>query len=132
QQPKLYAFIRETRAMTFDLKVHFVALGVCLAAAVALGRIRRLRPLWAVMLFWAAFSGFHAERDIWLTAVISLCVLAQYAAEVRPNAVPVQRRVWLAALACVLLFLVGRFKTAPTNQQLSSLVASELPLGAVA
>lgn len=132
QQPKLYQFIRETRAMAFDLKVHFVVLAVCLAAAVALGRIRSLKPLWAVMFLWAAFSGFHAERDMWLTTVISLCILAQYAAEVEPNAAPVQRRVWLAALACVLLFFIARFKTAPSNPQLQSLVASELPLGAVA
>jgi hypothetical protein len=132
QQPKLYAFIRETRAMEFDLKVHFVVLAVCLVGALALGRIRRLRPLWAIMLLWAAFSGFHAQRDMWLTTVISLCIVAQLAAEVKPDSAAVQPRVWLASFACVLVFLVVRFKTAPTNQQLETLVASELPLGAVA
>jgi len=132
QQPKLYKFINETKAMAFDHKVHFVVLVVCLAAAVALGRRRRIQPVWAIMLLWAALSGFHAERDIWLTTVISLCILAEYFANSRPQADPVQPRVWLAAFACVLIFLIARFKTAPTNQELAGLVGSELPMGAVA
>lgn len=132
QQPKLYKFINETRAMAFDRSVHFLVLLVLIAAAIALGRARRIQPLWVILLVWAALSGFHAERDIWLTAVISLCILAQSAAEYNPGAAPVQRRVWLAACACVLIFIVVRFKTAPTNHELSSLVGSELPMGAVA
>ena len=132
QQPKLYKFIVETRAMTFELKVHFVVLVVCLCAAFALGRSRRVQPLWVILLLWAALSGFHAERDMWLTTVISVCILAKSAAEANPHPAPVHRHVWLAACACVLVFLVVRFKTAPTNHELSSVVASELPLGAVA
>lgn len=132
QQPKLYKFINETKAMAFDHKLHFLVLVVCLAAAVALGRSRRIQPFWAILLLWSALSGFHAERDIWLTTVVSLCILSNYFARVRPEVVPIPRRVWLGAFACVLIFLVARFKTAPSNEELSGLVGSELPMGAVA
>ena len=132
QQPKLYSFINETRAMAFNLRVHFIVLFVALAAAAALGRQRRIQPLWAILLAWAAVSGFHAERDIWVTGVISICILAQWAAIQFPNSAPVERRVWLGAFACVLLMLIARFKTGPTNKELSALWATELPVGAVA
>jgi hypothetical protein len=132
QQPQLYRFINETKAMAFDHKLHFLVLAACLCAAVALGRSRRIQPLWAILLIWAAFSGFHAERDIWLTTVISLCIIADYFARVRPEVTPIAPRVWLGAVACVLIFLIARFKTAPTNYELSGLVGSELPMGAVA
>ena len=132
QQPKLYKFITETRAMQFDLTVHFIVLAVCLAAAVTLGRMRRVEPVWVILFLWAAVSGFHSERDIWLTTVISGCIIADYFAQRSPRMTPVNRRVWLGAFACVLLCLVVRFKTAPSNRDLSSLVGSEMPLGAVA
>jgi hypothetical protein len=132
QQPQLYRFINETKAMAFDHKLHFLVLAACLCAAVALGRSRRIQPLWAILLIWAAFSGFHAERDIWLTTVISLCIIADFFARVRPEVTPIAPRVWLGAVACVLIFLIARFKTAPTNYELSGLVGSELPMGAVA
>ena len=132
QQPKLYKFINETRAMQFDLKVHFIVLVVCLLATLALGRMRRIQPIWAILLLWAAFSGFHSERDIWLTTAISACVIADYFAQRKPHATLVNRRVWLGAVACVLLCIVVRFKTAPSNQALAGLVGSQMPLGAVA
>jgi len=132
QQPNLYKFINETRAMTFELRVHFVVLFITIAAAVALGRRRRIQPLWVILLAWAALSSFHAERDIWVMGVIAPCILAQWFADSYPDAAPVQRRVWLGAVACVLLLLIARFKTGPTNHQLSALMANELPVGAVA
>ncbi|MGZ4814672.1 MAG: hypothetical protein ACXVZV_04655 [Terriglobales bacterium] len=132
QQPKLYKFINETKAMQFDLKVHFVVLVVCLLGALALGRLRRIQPVWAILFLWAALSGFHAERDMWLAATISFCIIADYFAKRHPHAAPVDRRVWLGAVACVLLCFVVRFKTAPTNHDLGGLVGSRMPLGAVA
>jgi len=132
QQPNLYKFINETKAMQFDLKVHFIVLVICLVGALVLGRQPRIQPIWAIMFFWAALSGFHAERDIWLTTVISVCIIADYFAQRNSTPAPVDRRVWLGAFALVLICLVVRFKTAPTNHELGSLVASRMPLGAVA
>lgn len=132
QQPKLYKFINETRAMAFDQKVHFLVLLVCLAGAMALARSRRIQPVWLLMFLWAALSGFHAERDMWLTATISLCLIADYCAQENPVPEPVQRRVWLGALACILVFLIVRFQKGPSSRELAGLVGTSMPLGAVA
>ena len=131
-QPNLYRFIIETRAMSFELNVHFAVLLICLAGVFTLGRDRRIRPVWFVLMLWGALLSFHAERDLWLVTVISCGVIAQRIGEDHPENVPVQRRVWLAAIACILLLVTIRFKSGPTNKDLSSLVASRLPLGAVA
>jgi hypothetical protein len=75
---------------------------------------------------------FHAERDLWLVTTIASALIAQYAAQEFPDSPPVHRRVWLGALACILVVMVVRFQKGPSNRDLSGLVGNKLPLGAVA
>ncbi len=132
RQPLLYFYTFELRAMAFDEKVHFLVLILCLVGAFALGRQRPIRPLWLLLLIWAAVLGFHAQRDLWVITAISLAILAAGRSQVNVPSLPPNPRVWLAATACILLVLIWVFKAGANNKQLISRMASNMPVGAVA
>jgi hypothetical protein len=93
---------------------------------------RRLRPAWLILLVWATASGIHAERDVWVIAIIAAATIA---ASLRLSAEPCAlgprtRNIGIACVAAVVL--LGLTWVMPTNQQLLSRVARVYPVGAVA
>lgn len=118
--------------MAFDDITHYLALGLALFAAFALGRKEQIRPLWVLLLFWAAVSAFRAERDIWLLAVVAVAAIAS---SVSPSAqsTGLARPSKIVAIACVLVVnILGFGWLTPSNKELLSSVAHLYPVGSVA
>ena len=132
RQPKLYSLVIETQPMAFNHFTHYLAVGLAVLALVALIRSRRFRPAWLILLLWATASGVHAERDVWVIAIIAAAAIAS---SLRPSADPLTlapqtRNIGIACVAA--LVLLGLTWVMPTNQQLLSRVARVYPVGAVA
>ena len=148
RQPKLYSLVIETQPMKFNHFTHYLAVALALGALAAmlvphpyprssadrvgLSRVRNLRPAWLVLLLWATISGIHAERDVWVIAIIAAAAIAS---SVRSSTEPVplapfNRNLGVACVAAIVL--LGLTWLMPTNQQLLSRVARVYPIGAVA
>ncbi len=133
RQPRLAKYVGETNPLPFDQASDYLAVLLALGAAFALGRSRRVRPLWVLLLVWAAISAFRAQRDIWVLAIIGCIVIAARLRSGDGAMEPLGRRARLAAVACILAILVvGYQRFAPTSRQQLSYVADRLPLGSVA
>ena len=131
KEPKQIIFITEFHSMSFGEWMHYAVLLITLGAGVALGRMKRLEPLWIVLLVWAAVIGFRMERDIWVITFIALTVIAHSLAQTRePH--KEDRRLWLGAALGVLVIAVGMLHLQTNNAHLRSIVADQYPLGAVA
>jgi len=131
RQPLLAKYVGETNPLPFNQTSDYVAVLLALGAAFALGRSRRVRPLWLLSLVWAAVSAFRAQRDIWVLAVVACVVIAVYVRADLPME-SLAPRVRLGAVACVIaiLLLANQF-IATTSKQHLSYVAVRLPLGSV-
>jgi hypothetical protein len=148
RQPKLYSLVIETQPMKFNHFTHYLAVGLAIIALITMfvpypyprssadrmgpSRSRRLRPTWLILLAWATVSGIHAERDVWVIAIIAATVIAS---SLRPSAEPrtLDPRTRNFAIACVAaVILLGLTWIMPTNQQVLSRVARVYPIGAVA
>ena len=148
RQPKLYSLVIETQPMKFNHFTHYLAVGLSLVALIVmlvphpyprnpadrmgLSRTAKLRPAWILLLLWATVSGIHAERDVWVIAIIAAATIA---ASIHSRTVPValaprSRNLGIACIAVVLL--LGMTWLMPSNQQLLSRVARVYPIGAVA
>jgi hypothetical protein len=85
-----------------------------------------------ILLVWATASGIHAERDVWVMAIISAAAIAsslQPLADANTLA-PRTRNIGIAGVTAVIL--LGLTWLMPTNPQLLSRVARVYPIGAVA
>jgi hypothetical protein len=132
RQPKLYSLVIETQPMKFNHFTHYLAVGLAVVSLVAMIRSRRLRPALIILLVWATASGIHAERDVWVIAIIAAAAIAsslQSSADLHTLA-PRTRNIGIAAVTAVIL--LGITWLMPTNQQLLSRVARVYPIGAVA
>jgi hypothetical protein len=76
RQPKLYSLVIETQPMKFNHFTHHLAIGMVLLAIVMMLRAKRFRPAWIILLAWATASGIHAERDVWVLAIVAATVIA--------------------------------------------------------
>jgi hypothetical protein len=147
RQPKLYSLVIETQPMKFNHFTHYLAVALALIALITMWvpypyprlsadrmgpSARRLRPAWIILLIWATASGIHAERDVWVIAIIAVAAIA---ASLRPSAEPqtLAPRTRNIGTACVAAIILLSFTwIMPTNQQLLSRVARVYPVGAVA
>lgn len=131
-QPEQYRYVTELHPMAFNLKVHYIVLILCVAAAVCLGRERKIQPIWTLLFAWAAVQGFHMERDIWVLTVVSIMIIAQHVSSTSMPSSQSPRWMKLAAFASVLCVLIYSFKAAPNNKELTGRLALQMPVGAVA
>lgn len=129
---RVYRYINEMRPMDFTLPVHYVVTILIVTGAIAVGRHRPVRPLWVLLMLWAALSSIRTERDIWLGTIVAVAAIAVALAERERAADQIPSRVWLAAAAGVLLVLTVALKTGPSNRQILASLSSEMPVGAVA
>jgi hypothetical protein len=131
-QTRVYNNIVELRSMTFREPQHFAALLLVLSAAMALGWRRDARPLWLILLAVPAAMAFRSTKDIWLLAVVSVCVIADgwnpTGKESRSSTSARQRvavAVWILAILMVACRRYGLSKDALDIQ-----VAGNFPEGA--
>jgi hypothetical protein len=75
-QTALWNRIAELLAMPFRTWSNWAVLAVALAAAVAIGRARQIRPLLPLALAAAIYFGFRSQRDAWMVLVAGLATLA--------------------------------------------------------
>ncbi len=147
RQPKLYSLVIETQPMKFNHFTHYLAVGLSLVALIVmlvphpyprnpadrmgLSRTARLRPAWIILLLWATASGIHAERDVWVIAIIAASIIA---ASLKSSAevvlAPSPKKIAIASVGAIVL--LGLTWLMPSNQQLLSRVARVYPIGAVA
>src|SRR5207302_4355965 len=107
----VYDLVTELRAMEFRSLNHWVVLLLLMLGCFALGRLRRARPVWVLLLGWSAWLGFRSVREAWLVAVISIVVIAreqagEAAAEVRQSA-RISGAMRIAVATTVLALLVA-------------------------
>jgi hypothetical protein len=146
RQPKLYSLVIETQPMKFNHFTHYLAVALALVAAISLAypyrrgsadrlasiRGRNLRPAWIILLIWATASGIHAERDVWVIAIIAAAAIALSLQQSSEPAI-LATRTRNIAIGCVMaIILLGLTWIMPTNQQLLARVARVYPVGAVA
>jgi hypothetical protein len=79
-QTALWNRIAELLAMPFRTWSNWAVLAVALAAAVAIGRARQIRPLLPLALAAAIYFGFRSQRDAWMVLVTGLATLASLSA----------------------------------------------------
>lgn len=131
KQPELAGFVIETRAMSFTMYMDYLVLLLCLGAAFALGRRMPVKPLWAILLLWAAVSAFRMQRDVWLATTIASAVLATFPAKEKP-APRESSRLWIYGAVGVVVVVFAMLLRVPSNKDLLALIARRLPVGAVA
>lgn len=131
----LYEFVTELRAMNFRTLNDWAVLCLFMLGCFALGRTRRFRPIWVVLLGWSAWMGFRSIREAWLVAIFSVVVFAMYKgegreSEARPRTSLSMR---IAVTATVMIILVaGAVRWSVTSSQLLRQLSQVYPLGAVA
>jgi hypothetical protein len=71
-----YNLVSEMLAPQFRIFTDYIALGLAVGAAFALGWRRNLNPFLVLLLLTGLFASFHSRRDIWFVAVASVAVIA--------------------------------------------------------
>jgi hypothetical protein len=134
RQPELAKLVQETRAMDFKHWINQLVVVLASCALVALFRARPFRPLFAILLLWAAVSAFRVERDVWVLVTISCIVIAAAIAKPQEQEVaPLPREYQYATgLAIAVLMFIGVQVIAPNSKQLLARLARVLPMGSVA
>jgi hypothetical protein len=132
---QVYNVIDELHAMGFRSINDWLVLAFAITGCFALGRIRPFRPLWTVLLAWAAWMGFRSLREVWLVVVFSVVIIGIRASQIQTTddrniRIGAQMRVAvsLAVLVCV---VAGMASWSMTSGKLLARVAGVYPLGAV-
>lgn len=73
---KILNVVMEMHAMQFRYLNDWFVLALTMMGCFALGRIRPFRPLWAVLLAWAAWMSFRAMREADLVVIFSVAIIA--------------------------------------------------------
>lgn len=132
---KIYDIIVEFHAMRFRTLNDWSVLLLLMVACFALGRARRFRPVWALLLGWSAWMGFRSLREVWLVTILSVAVIAAPRNEEDPAAEKITRTklsMRLAVAATVaLILLAGASVWSLSSKGLLRQVADNYPLGAV-
>jgi len=132
RQPKLYSLVIETQPMKFNHFTHYLAIGMVLLAIVMMLRAKRFRPAWIILLAWATASGIHAERDVWVLAIVAATVIADSLC-IASGSERLGSRTRLFGVAGVaVVVLLGLTWIMPTNKELLSRVSRVFPMGSVA
>lgn len=132
---KIYEVIVEFYAMRFRTVNDWAVLSLLMLACFALGRSRRFRPAWGVLLAWSAWMGFRSLREVWLVAILSVVIIAGSGGE--EDQVPERNpgigwpmRVAVAA-AVLICLLTGASVWSLSSMRLLRQVAETYPVGAV-
>jgi hypothetical protein len=137
---KIYDVIIEFHAMLFRTMNDWAVLMLLMLACFALGRTRRLRPAWALLLGWSAWMGFRSLREAWLVAILSAVIIAdsrseedrsekdQASEKIVRTSLPMRLAV---GVAVILILLTGASVWSLSSQRLLRQVAQTYPLGAV-
>jgi len=132
---KIYNVIIEFSAMQFRTINDWAVLALVMMACFALGRIRPFRPVWALLLAWAAWMGFRSLREAWLVAILSAVIITGSRAEedhASERNLDTGLSMRLAVAATVLVILVGAANVwSLSSQRLFRQVAETFPAGAV-
>jgi hypothetical protein len=75
-QTNIYKSISEMLAISFREPFHFVFPFLALAAAMALGWSRNLRPLYLLLFAFAIVLGFRSVKDSWMISAVSVALIA--------------------------------------------------------
>ena len=130
RQPKLYSLVIETQPMKFNHFTHYLAVGLAVLAVAAMIRSREPRPAWILLLLWATISGIHAERDVWVIAIIAAAIIASFKPRSKVVLGPYPNRIAIVGVAAIVL--LGFTWVMPSNRALLSRVARVYPIGTVA
>ncbi|MBS1841770.1 MAG: hypothetical protein JSS69_13625 [Acidobacteria bacterium] len=117
-QTNIYEAIVEMLAVNFRQPFHYVFLFLALAAAMALGWSRQLRPLYLLLFAFAAVIGFRSIKDVWLLSTVSVALIAVSlrAPEFKIEAAKVLKpRHGLALALCVLAVLAVAWRRYDAN-----------------
>jgi hypothetical protein len=132
---KIYDVIVEFHAMHFRSINDWAVLLLLMLACFALGRARRFRPAWGLVLAWSAWMGFRSLREVWLVAIVSAVLIAnardeEEQAPEKGVAVNLSMRLSVA-VTVILVLLTGANLWSLSSKGLLSQVAKIYPLGAV-
>lgn len=132
---KIYDVIVEFHAMRFRTLNDWSVLLLLMLACFAMGRARRFRPVWALLLGWSAWMGFRSLREVWLVTILSVAIIATPRDEedgAGEKASPTKLSMRLAVAAAVaLILLAGAAAWSLSSKALLRQVADNFPLGAV-
>jgi len=117
-QKNIYQSITEMLAISFREPFHFAFPLLVLAAAMALGRSRTLRPIYLVLFAFSVVLGFRSIKDSWMLAVVSVALIAvslrsPEADRARPRALTVKHQ-W-ALVVCVFAVLAVAWRRYDIN-----------------
>jgi hypothetical protein len=134
---KIYDIIVEFHAMNFRTLNDWSVLLLLMLACFAMGRARRFRPVWALLLGWSAWMGFRSLREVWLVTILSVAVISMPRDEEdEQSREPIPRTnlsLRLAVGAAVaLILLTGASVWSLSSKALLKQVADHFPLGSVA
>lgn len=132
---KIYDIIVEFHAMHFRTLNDWAVLLLLMLGCFALGRTRRLRPAWVVLLGWSAWMSFRSLREVWLVTILSAVIIASPRNEDEqisdtPARTSLAMRV-AVAVAVALILLGGAVTWSANSQRMLRQVAERFPLGAV-
>ncbi|HEV3511573.1 MAG TPA: hypothetical protein VGS05_07695 [Candidatus Sulfotelmatobacter sp.] len=132
---KIYDIIVEFHAMHFRTPNDWAVLLLLMLGCFALGRMRRLRPAWVVLLGWSAWMGFRSLREVWLVTILSIVMIASPRSEEdqtleKPVRTSLSMRL-AVAVAVALILLGGAVTWSANSQRMLRQAAERFPLGAV-
>lgn len=132
---KIYDIIVEFHAMHFRTLNDWSVLLLTMLACFALGRSRRLRPAWVVLLGWSAWMGFRSLREVWLVTILSVVMIANPREEEdvtseKPARSSLSMRL-AVAVAVALILVGGAVAWSISSQRMLRQAADKFPLGAV-
>jgi hypothetical protein len=132
-QPGVMDKITELQSIPFRFMSDDCVLLLALAAAAALAWRRQIKVFETVFLLMAAYLSFRSRRDIWVVVTVAVAIIADSIGS-RPV---VERRSYLflapvTAVATSLIVGIGFFCIHLNNTVLSTRLANDLPVKAVA
>ena len=133
-------YVDEFQAMTFRRPVHFLVLGLLIAAVATLAYRRKARPFEILLLLLSAFLAFRMARDLWFLVIVALSILAGDTASDPAVGGPSQpigsrpARGKIVAIAIIVLAVAALTVRSRqlSNEQLNALVAVNFPERATA
>jgi len=134
-QKNIYQSITEMLAISFREPFHFAFPLLALAAAMALGWSRNLRPIYLVLFAFFVVLGFRSIKDSWMLAVVSVALIAvslrsSEANHRQPRALTVKHQ-WALAVCAVAVLAVAWRRYDINTSWIEMSVAGRYPEAAV-
>jgi hypothetical protein len=124
--------VTELQAIPFRDPSDFTILALALLGVAALGWQRRFVLFETALLIFAIALSFRSQRDIWITAVVAVTILASRIVVSRKTPIQSPRFASPIAFVAAFLLLVAGFRVMHVNNKLlQTQVATTLPANAV-